>query len=141
MKSIPKELEEAAAIDGCGMFRCMWQVNFPIGTLHKHNSSGTVFLWTWNDFLMPNLYVPDSGLRTLTVAIYMFKSTSGSEWNLMLAGMTLSMGSNHNHLYCSTEIYHQRTYRRCSKNVIEKENGRKWTILIYRELKAIQFSW
>ena len=49
------------------------------------------FLWTWNDFLMPNLYVSDSGLRTLTVAIYMFKSTSGSEWNLMLAGMTLSM--------------------------------------------------
>ena len=76
LKSIPKELEEAAAIDGCGMFRCMWQVIFPL---------------VRSTSIMPNLYVTDSGLRTLTVAIYMFKSTSGSEWNLMLAGMTLSM--------------------------------------------------
>ena len=91
LKSIPKELEEAAAIDGCGMFRCMWQVIFPLVRSTSITLLVLFFLWTWNDFLMPNLYVTDSGLRTLTVAIYMFKSTSGSEWNLMLAGMTLSM--------------------------------------------------
>ena len=91
LKSIPKELEEAAAIDGCGMFRCMWQVIFPLVRSTSITLLVLFFLWTWNDFLMPNLYVSDSGLRTLTVAIYMFKSTSGSEWNLMLAGMTLSM--------------------------------------------------
>lgn len=91
LKFIPKELEEAAAIDGCGMFRCMWQVIFPLVRSTSITLLVLFFLWTWNDFLMPNLYVSDSGLRTLTVAIYMFKSTSGSEWNLMLAGMTLSM--------------------------------------------------
>lgn len=91
LKSIPKELEEAAAIDGCGVFRCMWQVVFPLVRSTSVTLLVLFFLWTWNDFLMPNLYVTDSSKRTLTVAIYMFKSTSGSEWNLMLAGMTLSM--------------------------------------------------
>ena len=91
LRGVPKELEEAAAIDGCGMFRCMWQVIFPLVRSTSITLLVLFFLWTWNDFLMPNLYVSDSGLRTLTVAIYMFKSTSGSEWNLMLAGMTLSM--------------------------------------------------
>lgn len=91
LKSIPKELEEAAAIDGCGAFRCMWQVIFPLVRSTSVTLLVLFFLWTWNDFLMPNLYVTDGAKRTLTVAIYMFKSTSGSEWNLMLAGMTLSM--------------------------------------------------
>lgn len=91
LKSIPKELEEAASIDGCGVFRCMWEVVFPLVRSTSVTLFVLFFLWTWNDFLMPNLYVTDSTKRTLTVAIYMFKSTSGSEWNLMLAGMTLSM--------------------------------------------------
>lgn len=91
LKSIPKELEEAAAIDGCGVFRCMWQVIFPLVRSTSVTLLVLFFLWTWNDFLMPSLYVTDGSKRTLTVAIYMFKSTSGSEWNLMLAGMALSM--------------------------------------------------
>lgn len=91
LKSIPKELEEAAAIDGCGVFRSMWQVIFPLVRSTSVTLLVLFFLWTWNDFLMPSIYVSDSTKRTLTVAIYMFKSTSGSEWNLLLAGLTLSM--------------------------------------------------
>lgn len=91
LKSIPKELEEAAAIDGCGVFRCMWQVIFPLVRSTTVTLVVLFFLWTWNDFLMPSLYVSDSTKRTLTVAIYMFKSASGSEWNLLLAGLSLSM--------------------------------------------------
>lgn len=91
LKSIPRELEEAASIDGCGVFRCMWQVVFPLVRSTTVTLMVLFFLWTWNDFLMPNLYVSDGAKRTLTVAVYMFKSTSRSEWNLMLAGLTLSM--------------------------------------------------
>ncbi len=91
LKSIPKELEEAAAIDGCGVFRCMWQVIFPLVRSTSVTLLVLFFLWTWNDFLMPSLYISDSTKRTLTVAIYMFKSASGSEWNLMLAGLTISI--------------------------------------------------
>ena len=55
LKSVPKELEEAAAIDGCGMFRCMWQVIFPLVRSTSITLLVLFFLWTWNDFLMPNL--------------------------------------------------------------------------------------
>ena len=48
------------------------------------------FLWTWNDFLMPSLYL-GKNKKTLTVMIYMFKSTSGSKWNLLLAGLVLAI--------------------------------------------------
>ena len=68
-------------------------------------------------------------------------STSGSEWNLMLAGMTLSMVPIIIIYIAAQKYITSGLTAGAVKIVIEKENGRKWTILIYRELKAIQFSW
>lgn len=91
LKSIPKELEEAAAIDGCGTFRMMWQVIFPLVGPTSITIGVLFFLWTWNDFLMPSLMISDSSKRTLTVMIYLFKSNASSEWNLLIAALTLSI--------------------------------------------------
>lgn len=91
LKSIPKELEEAACIDGCGVFRTMVQVIFPLVKPTSITIGVLFFLWTWNDFLMPSLMISDSNKRTLTVMIYMFKSNASSEWNLLIAALTLSI--------------------------------------------------
>ena len=91
LKSIPKELEEAAAIDGCGAFRMMWQVIFPLVGPTSITIGVLFFLWTWNDFLMPSLMLSDSSKRTLTVMMYLFKSNASSEWNLLIAALTLSI--------------------------------------------------
>ena len=76
LKSIPKELEEAACIDGCGVVRTMVQVIFPLVKPTSITIGVLFFLWTWNDFLMPSLMINDSNKRTLTVMIYMFKSNA-----------------------------------------------------------------
>ena len=91
LKSIPKELEEAACIDGCGVVRTMVQVIFPLVKPTSITIGVLFFIWTWNDFLMPSLMISDSNKRTLTVMIYMFKSNASSEWNLLIAALTLSI--------------------------------------------------
>lgn len=91
LKSIPKELEEAACIDGCGVVRTMVQVIFPLVKPTSITIGVLFFLWTWNDFLMPSLMISDSNKQTLTVMIYMFKSNASSEWNLLIAALTLSI--------------------------------------------------
>ncbi len=91
LKSIPKELEEAAFIDGCGVFRTMLQVIFPLVKPTSITIGVLFFLWTWNDFLMPSLMIGESEKRTLTVMIYMFKSNASSEWNLLIAALVLSI--------------------------------------------------
>lgn len=91
LKSIPKELEEAACIDGCGVVRTMVQVIFSLVKPTSITIGVLFFLWTWNDFLMPSLMISDSNKRTLTVMIYMFKSNASSEWNLLIAALTLSI--------------------------------------------------
>ena len=91
LKSIPKELEEAACIDGCGVIRTMVQVIFPLVKPTSITIGVLFFLWTWNDFLMPSLLISSSEKRTLTVMIYMFRSNASSEWNLLIAALTLSI--------------------------------------------------
>jgi len=90
LKSIPNELEEAAEIDGANIFQSMTQVVFPLIKSTTITLNVLFFLWTWNDFLMPSLYLGTSK-KTLTVMIYMFKSTSGSKWNLLLAGLVMAI--------------------------------------------------
>ena len=91
LKSIPKELEEAACIDGCGVIRTMVQVIFPLVKPTSITIGVMFLLWTWNDFLMPSLLISSSEKRTLTVMIYMFRSNASSEWNLLIAALTLSI--------------------------------------------------
>ena len=76
LKSIPKELEEAAEIDGCSVLKSMTLVVFPL------LKSTTITL---------NVLFLGKNKKTLTVMIYMFKSTSGSKWNLLLAGLVLAI--------------------------------------------------
>lgn len=91
LKSIPRELEEAAAIDGAGAFRVMVQIIFPLLKSTTVTLGILYFLWTWNDLLLPNILIGDEKLRTITVNLYMFKSATNAQWNLLIAGLTLSM--------------------------------------------------
>jgi raffinose/stachyose/melibiose transport system permease protein len=70
IRSIPIELEEAAAIDGCGRFGTFWRVVFPL--LRPATSSVLIFLgvWIWNDFLNPLIILGPAGGTTVTVGVY-----------------------------------------------------------------------
>lgn len=89
LKSVPRELEEAAAIDGCGVFRTMVQIVFPLVKPATVTIAVLFFMWSWNDFLLPSILIGNTELRTLPVNLFMFKSATSTQWNLFIAGLTL----------------------------------------------------
>lgn len=91
LKSVPKELEEAAALDGCGLFRTMIQIVSPLIIPTTITLTVLFFLWTWNDYLLPSILIGNENMRTITVNLYLFKGTTNAKWNLFIAGLTVSI--------------------------------------------------
>ncbi|WP_210481104.1 carbohydrate ABC transporter permease [Naasia sp. SYSU D00948] len=91
MRALPGEYEEAAAIDGAHAFRTFWSVVFPL----LRPITGTVVILTavgtWNDFLTPLLYLSGTDQQTVTVAINGFVGQFGAQWNLIFAGIIISI--------------------------------------------------
>lgn len=91
IKSIPKEVEESAIVDGCSEYGVFWKIVFPLlkpmtVTIVLLNS-----LWIWNDFLLPLLVLYDPGSRTIPLAIYAFFGEYTKQWDLALAGLVLGI--------------------------------------------------
>jgi multiple sugar transport system permease protein len=85
-KSIPKELEEAAYMDGASRFRTYWSVAMPLSRPALITLAIIQFQGSWNDFLGPLLYLRDAKLLTLTVGLNFFKTQYAVEWNKILVG-------------------------------------------------------
>jgi multiple sugar transport system permease protein len=90
-RTIPKELSEAARIDGCGEFRIFWQVILPLCRPAIVVVALFTFLGAWNDFLGPLIYLTDEKDFTLALGLEAMKtSESGAtEWNYLMAASTL----------------------------------------------------
>lgn len=89
---LPKELEEAAIVDGAGFFRIFWRIMLPLATPVIATTIILQFLQTWNSFLLPlvlTLSRPD--LRTLAVGIYAFRGEFFTDWGALAAASTISL--------------------------------------------------
>lgn len=88
--SVPREIEEAAAIDGCNSFQTFFRVVLPI--LRPMLATVVILhaFWIWNDFLLPLLIIFDPLKRTIPLAVFSFLGKYTDRWNLALA--TLNMG-------------------------------------------------
>ncbi|WP_077624708.1 carbohydrate ABC transporter permease [Sediminibacillus massiliensis] len=92
MRSIPRELEEAAKIDGCGQIRMYWQLIIPLSVPALVTTMIFTFIWTWNDFFSQLLYLSDIKLYTVAIALRMFVDSMGqSSWGALFAMSTLSL--------------------------------------------------
>jgi multiple sugar transport system permease protein len=85
-KSIPKELEEAAYIDGASRFRTYWSVALPLSRPALITLAILQFQGSWNNFIGPLLFLRDARLMTLTVGLNFFKTQYAVEWNKILVG-------------------------------------------------------
>lgn len=89
---LPKELEEAAIMDGAGFLRIFWQIMLPLATPVIATATILQFLHSWNDFLLPLvLTLSRPELRTLAVGIYAFQGEFFTDWGGMAAASTISL--------------------------------------------------
>ncbi|NLU71294.1 carbohydrate ABC transporter permease [Streptomyces sp. HNM0575] len=76
MRGLPRELDEAAKIDGCGPFRIFVRVVLPLTRPALITTAIFTFIWTWNDFFTQLIYLFEPDKYTLTLALRTFVDTS-----------------------------------------------------------------
>lgn len=94
VKGIPKELDEAATIDGCTIYGVFWRIVLPLMTPILAVVALFVFRNTWNDYITTLIMtVSNPKLQTLTVAVVQLKYSvnAAAEWHIMLAGASIAI--------------------------------------------------
>ena len=88
MRTIPRELDEAARLDGANY----WQIILPLSAPVLAVVAVFTFLWTWNDFFAPLLYIDSQERFTVALALATFvRSQGGVQWNEMMAANLFSI--------------------------------------------------
>ena len=92
IRGIPKELDEAARIDGAGHPRIFLQIILPLMTPALATTAIFTFIWTWNDFFSQLIYLTDPDRYTVPVALRSFMdATTGTSWGSMFAMSVVSL--------------------------------------------------
>lgn len=88
--TLPKDLSEAARIDGCGEFRIFWQIILPLARPALMVVGLFQFMATWNDFMGPLIFLTNQKDFTLALGLQFFQSQhGGTEWHYLMAASTL----------------------------------------------------
>ncbi|MCS7464129.1 carbohydrate ABC transporter permease [Paenibacillus doosanensis] len=91
-RQVPKELEEAAIMDGCGFFRTFVHIMLPLSKPIVGSAVIMQFIWTWNSFLLPLvLTLSNPDLRTLAVGLYALRGENIVDWTGIAAGGTIAL--------------------------------------------------
>lgn len=89
--TIPKELEEAAFIDGASRLRILISIIVPISTPAIGLLALFTFIGQWNNFLWPLIVASNNEKATIPLGLLLFKTQQGTAWNYIMAGATFSM--------------------------------------------------
>lgn len=91
VKSIPRELEEAAVIDGCNTLQVFWYIVFPLLKPTAITVGILNIMWIWNDFLLPQLVINKPEWHTIPLKMFFFFGQFSKKWHLALAGLIIAM--------------------------------------------------
>jgi multiple sugar transport system permease protein len=87
---IPRELDEAATIDGCGHWGIFWRVILPLSTPALAVVALFHFMFVWNDFLAPLIFLTHRDQFTLALGLQLYQSKAGNTpWNLLMAASVM----------------------------------------------------
>lgn len=92
LKGIPRDLEDAAKIDGCGYWRVYWHVMLPLVRPTLAAIAIFTFMGTWNDFMGPLIYLNDQRLYPLSLGLFALNVQTGGgagSMGIMMAGSLL----------------------------------------------------
>ncbi|HRP47841.1 MAG: carbohydrate ABC transporter permease [Trueperaceae bacterium] len=90
-RTIPREYNDAAKIDGASDWRIYWQIVLPQSKPVIATASIFAFLWTWNDFMGPVIYLHSPKNFTLPIGLRAFQQQTGTEWDLLMAASLIVM--------------------------------------------------
>lgn len=88
-ETIPRDLEEAALIDGCSYFRIFWQIFLPISTPALAAVAIYTFQGSWNEFLWPVIATYSKDMYTLPVGMATLRDELQTNWPMLMAGTIL----------------------------------------------------
>ncbi|NOZ71363.1 MAG: carbohydrate ABC transporter permease [Chloroflexi bacterium] len=91
MKTIPRDLDEAARIDGAGTWSILYRIILPLCKPPLTIIIVYTFWWTWNEFLHPLIYLNTFESFPIQVGLAFFKGRYGVEWNLFMAATLVSI--------------------------------------------------
>ncbi|WP_127792120.1 carbohydrate ABC transporter permease [Agromyces sp. LHK192] len=92
MRGLPRELDEAARIDGAGHYRTFVSIMLPLLKPALVTSAIFAFIWNWNDFFGPLLYLKDPDLYTLPIALRLFvDQSSAADYGAQMAMAVLAL--------------------------------------------------
>ncbi len=89
--NIPRELEDAAFIDGANRLQILWRIILPIATPAIATIAIFNFQGVWNDFLPPLIYLHDQSKYTVALGLNFFRSTYQVRWGYLMAACVVTM--------------------------------------------------
>jgi len=89
LMTIPRDLIDAAKIDGCSEFQIYRRIVLPLAKPVLATVALFTFMWSWNDFLGPLIYLFDESMYTISLGLAMFSSQYGSYWGMLMAVSTV----------------------------------------------------
>src|SRR4051794_34178415 len=89
--TVPRELEEAAKLDGCGHLRILSRIFVPISAPAFAVLAVFTFIGYWNSFLWPLIIINDTDKMTIPLGLQLFLGQQGQRWELLMAASTIAM--------------------------------------------------
>jgi multiple sugar transport system permease protein len=91
-RTIPRELDDAAKIDGCGPFHIYWRIVLPLSLPALATAAIFTFIFTWDDFFGPLVYLNDIHSYTVQLGLRSFVDSTGkSDWGALFAMSVLTL--------------------------------------------------
>lgn len=91
MSAVPKELEEAAIIDGTGYWGIFYKIMLPLSVPALATVAILAFLRNWNEFVFALVFINDSSLKTLPLSLAVFSDGFSTDYSLTMAAMTIAV--------------------------------------------------
>lgn len=89
--TVPRDIEEAAVVDGCGILRVFFQIIMPISISSVVTVAVVVFIGIWNDLLLPQIFLTDESKMTLPVGLTAFQGQYGTNYVGQIAAVVITI--------------------------------------------------
>lgn len=84
--TLPRDLEDAAKLDGCGRLRFLWEIVLPLSKPMLASQALFAFMGNWNSYLWPLIVTTSKNMRTLQIGLrYFVSQEGGTQWGLFMA--------------------------------------------------------